>query len=827
MDFNKVVLLKGTFGYYNRKIYFYEALSDYTSLASDYEIETDINFNPNDGVETSLIIGSTKNIDYFDFCYLLVLNKDDEIISRWYIMDANRNLSGQFTLTLRRDVVAESIGNTSFVMSAPIYVEKGYLNEDDPMIVNDEGMRFNQIKQSELLISDALLDDQNMGEDNLGYIVGYFANDSAAVTASTHPQSTPDSFTSLSAIASATGIDEADLTAMTQGGAKMFSASPFSFIYGLYTGVFSFAYKVVNIVPDSFSATSSYNFYIESAFNWDHSVAGHADDGVEVAFATHFETYLKDHNSSIRTNIQSVLQADYPSENLYTSYNYNKLRNYDGAITQISGRYYKIHIINKGNSAHPEIVISKGENTFFDNVVSYAVSMLHNTSIEEYPDWRIYLNWTVSEVLIQLEEVSNLGACSVTIPTTHRVLTDAPYSMFVIPYGFIRQTRYQGVDVTSDRLSKLEALDLANSIAVELDASLIDLQLLPFMPERSKFLYSSQEWAMDLDGLTKDSDYAEITRSGTPSTKCGAVLFPSISSFSYSIPYSLTLKHSMKIDSQCCFYRLCSPNYSGIFEFNLAKIGGSSAFFEVDCTLKPFNPFIRITPEFNFLYGTNFKDGRGLICGGDFSLPRVKDAWETYELQNKNFNSIFARDIQNLDVLQRQERFNEPFQIAAGTIGAGAAGAVAGAKVGGGYGAIAGAAVGTIGGAAGGALDAKLAEERRQEVKDYSIDRFNLSLANIKALPESLTKVSSYNVISKIVPFLEFYTCTDREVEALENKIIYDGMTVNRIGTIADFKGGNNDQHYFKGQLIRALGIEEDNHFLNALYEEIAKGVYI
>ena len=204
----------------------------------------------------------------------------------------------------------------------------------------------------------------------------------------------------------------------------------------------------------------------------------------------------------------------------------------------------------------------------------------------------------------------------------------------------------------------------------------------------------------------------------------------------------------------------------------------------------------------------------------------MKDAYITYQLQNKNFSSIFARDIQNLDFTQKQERFKEPFLLGVGAIGAGAAGAIAGSK-GGAYGAAAGAVVGLGAGGIGGAIDAKLNEERRAEAKDYAIDRFKLNLGNIQALPECLTKSSAYDITSKIFPFIEYYTCTNEEITALENKIKYDGMTVGRIDTISTFMGGNEAQKYFKGQLIRALGIFDNEDFIEALYNELAKGVYI
>jgi hypothetical protein len=77
-------------------------------------------------------------------------------------------------------------------------------------------------------------------------------------------------------------------------------------------------------------------------------------------------------------------------------------------------------------------------------------------------------------------------------------------------------------------------------------------------------------------------------------------------------------------------YRLVSPNYSGQFEFNLSKMFTNTVSFNVDYTYKPFNPYIHINPVFSGLYGNDWDDARGLICGGDFSLAVVNDAWTQY-----------------------------------------------------------------------------------------------------------------------------------------------------------------------------------------------------
>lgn len=64
-------------------------------------------------------------------------------------------------------------------------------------------------------------------------------------------------------------------------------------------------------------------------------------------------------------------------------------------------------------------------------------------------------------------------------------------------------------------------------------------------------------------------------------------------------------------------------------------------------------------------------------------------------------------------------------------------------------------------------INNKLREDQLNKTKDL----FNYNLQNIQALPYSLSKSSSFNINSKYVPFLEFYTCTEEEKNALLNKI--------------------------------------------------------
>lgn len=285
---------------------------------------------------------------------------------------------------------------------------------------------------------------------------------------------------------------------------------------------------------------------------------------------------------------------------------------------------------------------------------------------------------------------------------------------------------------------------------------------------------------------------------------------------------------AMKIDNECKLYRLVSPNYQGEFEFSPVKNGGIDR-FNVDCTYKPYNPYIHVNPDFGGMYGDDYNDSRGLICQGDFTVGMISDAFTNYELQNKNFQQIFNRQIQNMDVSNEIARQEQAVKSITGTVTGAASGAVAGAMVGGGYGAIAGAVVGLAGGAAGGIADYVNLEKQLKENKNYAVDMYNYNLQNIKALPYTITRCTALTFNNKLFPFIERYECTEEEKQAFIYKLKYDGMTVNAIGKISDYT--DMAGRLVRGEVIRYDEgdnvLKEDLHLANEIYNEIKKGVYI
>ena len=185
---------------------------------------------------------------------------------------------------------------------------------------------------------------------------------------------------------------------------------------------------------------------------------------------------------------------------------------------------------------------------------------------------------------------------------------------------------------------------------------------------------------------------------------------------------------------------------------------------------------------------------------------------------------MFDRQIKNMDVQNDVNRQGALAQAIVAPITGGASGATAGAQIGGVPGAIAGAIGGAIGGAVTGGVDYANTVRMMEENRQYAIDMYGYNLQNIQAIPTSLTKTSALTYNTRVWPFVEYYTCTDKEREALKYKIKYNGMTVMKVGKLNEYQLG--EGNFYKGKLIR-LNLHVDSHMAYEIYNELLKGVYL
>lgn len=780
--------------YYDRVSKVEESLSEYM----DYVIYTldGVNFNPNDGVDT-MVPAIPLNVESLPADYLLVV-ESGTIKSKWFIMDATRRLTGVWDFKLHRDTIGECRDK---VMQMPCLVEKGIVNEQDNTIFNNEGMTYNQIKQSEQLIKD---------KSECQWIVGYYARKTGEATTNLKGTSV-DYSTNITYT-----VDDINNWEYYKYSTQDFIGLPSSVKYQTLVQKAGPGTKNTYYLTDLDNGT--FGHYLGKPFQQIVNFVYSDDTAID---NVHQKALVK--YTDIRTAAKA--QAGFHEANEVSAF-----LSQVGAIIYDDGtnKYYKV--TGYTTSAAGALSYQAGATgTLHDLLQSCFVDggMSKNTN-SLYP----YTVYGAQKYRLTIEEVKLQGTYSYDIPAVRRFTYDAPYDVFAIPYS----DNFKFNNITCN---KTIAMSVAMGIATDYAGvgTLYDIQLLPYCP-------------FGIDGTTYTStdakEYSYIKTTGESPTNVGVIFnVSSVSRQTFTVPLSIPVT-DVKVDNETKFCRLVSPDFSSIYEFSPAKNRGVD-YIKIDMTLKPFQPYIHLAPNFKGLNGADFDDARGLICGGNFSLPIVTDQWKTYQLQNINYEKMFNRQIQNMEVNNSIQREQERWAVAAGTLQGGGAGALVGNTFGP-VGAGVGGAIGAGVSLAGGLRDLELNEQLRRETMAYTKDMHNLQMQNIQALPNSLSKVDAFNQQNKLFPFVEIYDCTDEEKLNLCNKIKYTGMTVNRVGKLIDYvntwsypsQAGGDDKWvlvsapYIKGQLILSSGIDyvedwnirEDNHFITTLAQEISKGVY-
>lgn len=146
-------LLKNFNNYFNRQVKYLSTFEDYLDAVTDYFELHKYNFNPNDGITTSVVAGSGTAPFNHDWQPDYVIEVDDEnnIVSRWFVTESVRSMDKQYTLLLKRDSVADYFNQTK---SATCFIEKGTISKTDPLIVNSEGLNLNKVKYKEYFLRD-------------------------------------------------------------------------------------------------------------------------------------------------------------------------------------------------------------------------------------------------------------------------------------------------------------------------------------------------------------------------------------------------------------------------------------------------------------------------------------------------------------------------------------------------------------------------------------------------------------------------------------------------------------------------------------------------
>lgn len=760
--------------YFNRLFKRENTLSDY--LTNDYLQYTDINFVPNDGVNTGIILPIQ---DYNDYDYLLVV-ENNIIISRWFIVDSKRTRTNQYQLSLKRDTLVDYYDD---IKDDYLYVDKAILPKSNTLIFNEENMSFNQIKKAEFPLKDT---------SGCAWICGYVALPKADGTNTFNID--------IKYSDKNYDLETASLTSWPfykYVTSNSLTSVPLSRLF--------FDVKVNDSYIGGIMGTQGDGFWACQSTVTNPSTNYYVSTGKYLKPSDIIYNFTKQ-ASKVPYDLNSYL-------NILTKAEYDSILALDGKRLKdtSSNTYYNISIVKDTNYVEQDVTgtLKSTIDSNFDKTVATGTGdiKLH------------YLGNSVRIVLSQLKNATLKLDLSKSA-----VLEDAPYMMFCIPYG--DSVRILPTSGDAYIMSKSVAINAGISIAKALGTQVYDVQLLPYNP---------MDWIVKkgtTNTLIDNDPTNELNHIKSGNETIGLIYWSTISNFTKTITkliYKNTQEEdniTFKVNSSTQLYRICSPNYNGYFDWNPRKnnqnfYDDGTLSFNIDCTYKPYTPYIHVSPIFNnYMYGSDFRDSRGLICGGDFSLTIVNDSWSQYQITNKNYQNIFDREIQHLDFTNDIAKTQDILNAISATVTGGASGAVAGAVAGGPVTAIGTGLTAAASGALMGMADYYQNQAIRKEDKDYKIDMYNYQLGNIKAQPYSLTKVSSQSYNYKIFPFIEFYDCTDEEKLMMRNKIKYDGMTVQSIYKLSDFTTG-----FLKGKPIR-LSLNAAHESVD-IYNELSKGIYL
>ena len=510
--------------YFNRIIKKENTIADYKAADADYKEVSNINFNPGDGVNTSLVLGLGQNGSLFDgeeFDYLVayeVVDNTNVINSRWFIIEQDRERAGQFELTLKRDVLVD---NYADVVNSPIFLEKGFINDsNDPLLYNSESMNLNQIKQLEIPLKD---------ETESGWVVGYIPSDAFPKVEPQYDRVEKKVTTPMEADFEIDNINDWSywqyclsnpnykLMADSAGKRKVTVKIRSEDRHADYR---SFRVDMV---------TANYTFYPNStdAGTYSQQNSGYIKTSATVEYPQWYQDYgpvtfkqgtinagicnnIFDpvrNNSAFNTALNTILGTGIDIGDT------SALRRLQDKIIldATTNKYYRISVISISES-NPITVTSSTTGgqaalTALKNAMYYPNGAGGSLQGE-------YTTFTASNSSTSYAiKLTNIGdSFYVDLNSDRAHLNDAPYDMFCIPFSDTLKLKFDSTEFTC---SKNVALSMATEIARDLGSgNVYDVQLLPYCPNRTLVVNSgSPSSVLNLASVKYDLIKESVTNS--------------------------------------------------------------------------------------------------------------------------------------------------------------------------------------------------------------------------------------------------------------------------------------------------------------------------
>lgn len=769
------IYLLEDFNKYSNRILKLDDLSTLQSkICGTYQ---NINFVENDGVSAEIILNrnilEASNPDYL----MAVSSTDKESDSSWFITSATRLRTGQVKYQLRRDLIRD---NWDSIKASQLFINKGYVDNSNPLFFNQESINVNEI-----LTSIKPLYNWN---DSVAWLVGY--------------------------------VSKGDLPSEKTSKIEFGNAN----LYADITSTSETTFKSTYNLDSKACIFKTVYFYVKwQGQSVAHRVTVHPYEGTGAVNSSPIydptDYYLVPEDTvldyeAISKAILTYVDSTYTITKSAMDNTISSINNKIVRFTDTSNFYRITASVSESEKQSTKTISGQNVNMKVAtamNYISYTKGTLNVINFYEFE-----FGYSLTDVSSKLDALTYNN-------TNHTV--GAAYDIICCPYiNNVTSTVYTSVIKTSTGTYNLNpdaCRDLFTQMSAYLGSSYVyDVQLLPYCPLNGiKGVAKTNTIEFD---ISDRSDYT-ISEKGT-----AMIFYSSQFQTEFDIPVNLS-KHQFKKDYVTHKYKLVAPNFSSELEIDPTKNGGINT-VHVCMTCLPYNPWINVHPRYKYLNGIDADDNRGLICGGSFSLSQLTNSWTEYQYNNSNYSQLFESQLAYQQYQQKMAMISSGISVATSAISTGVntgllMSAVPGA---GAFGAISGGIAGAASLGAGiGDLFAQA--DMNKKANQYMTTQYELNLGNIKALPSTISKITSYNINTKLFPMIYCYTCTDAEQTMVDNYFKYNGMTVNTCGKIEDYVDPTSET-FVSARIIRwdnTGGTQSDYNYLNNINAELQEGVYV
>lgn len=742
-----------------------------------------INFVENDGVSAEIILNrnilEASNPDYL----MAVGSTGKETDSSWFITSATRLRTGQVKYQLRRDLLRD---NWDSIKASQLFISKGYVSNSNPLFFNKESINVNEILTNYRSIRDDTL---------VSWLVAYVSK-GAVPSENTNVIKFGNSM-AIPYDAAFTTLDQAKEA--ISAGKQFVSWKAQSPTFVIYDTTIKLYYTVtVNLVHNTVGIVE---------------LVSPTDTEILYSFKTTVEA-VRNNTSAIITAFTTNVVDSYGTTNNALSIK----QSYNEKTIKIGTNYYSSTILLD------ETTVTKGSG--YIEGTSLITSLMKAISATNMG--RVYVNRLgIYTINYSLKDISTETDSLTYVNKSHTL--GASYDIICCPYLGTRPEYKQDIIAAIDDgnqyvLDSDLCLDLFSNLSTYLGSSYVyDVQLLPFCPIPGLTHYVNHNPERIVINVDQIADSVILSTSKKACLIC---------SRSFQRSFSITEvfdTYGKKSDYVTHKYKLVANNYSSELEIDPTKNGGITK-LHIQMTCLPYQPYINIHPEYNYLNGIDNDDNRGLILGGSFSISQLTNAWTEYQYNNSNYSQIFESQLAYQKYQQNMNMWASGISAVPNAIGTGVStgllmSAVPGA---GAFGAVTG---GIAGAASLGAGIADLAKQNEMNAKanQYMTTQYELNIGSVKAKPSTLSKITAYNISTKVFPMIYTYTCTDTEQTMVDNYFKYNGMTINTCGKLEDYVDPTNET-FVSARIIRwndTSSTQSDYNYLNNINTELQEGVYI